>query len=71
MIFRLLLKIVEKQFHRNSLTVYLKNSIAWMMLGFLIQVVRDLAFLLRKKLYIYMVERLLHPVSVKPSKSQK
>ena len=35
------------------------------MLGFLIQVVRDLVFLLRKKLYIYMVERLLHPVKTK------
>ena len=55
-----------KTIHRNSLTVYLKNSIAWMMLGFLIQVVRDLVFLLRKKLYIYMVERLLHPVKTKP-----
>ena len=28
--------------------------------------VRDLVFLLRKKLYIYTAERLLHPVKTKP-----
>lgn len=55
-----------KTIPQEQLNSIFENSIAWMMLGFLIQVVRDLVFLLRKKLYIYMVERLLHPVKTKP-----
>lgn len=55
-----------KTIPQEQLNSIFENSIAWMMLGFLTQVVRDLVFLLRKKLYIYTAERLLHPVKTKP-----